>query len=233
MLRRAVSEDRRAIRPIRGAPVSRRRRPPLVLTVLVTALALLAVGSPALATSPYGTPGGQRPVRLPGLHAPTGGAVPAERHRRAVEVLLQDGVPALPRRASSPSGRLPCPRFPPTGLEDAPGFGRCTPADQGQRAATRRSCTASPGASVDKAWEHTTGRPDVVIGNVDSGIKWDDAGAIEDLNNKFFLNTGELPEPQWGTRDPAAPLRPRPQRPGRHARLVPGLARRQGLRRHR
>ena len=61
------------------------------------------------------------------------------------------------------------------------------------------------GASVDRAWELTTGRPDVVIGVVDSGIRWTDADAIRDLNNKFFLNTGELPEPQWGDRNPDHP----------------------------
>lgn len=61
------------------------------------------------------------------------------------------------------------------------------------------------GASVDKAWEVTTGRPDVVIGNTDSGIEWTNPDVIKDLDNKFFLNPGELPEPQWGTRDPRHP----------------------------
>ncbi|HWH29669.1 MAG TPA: S8 family serine peptidase, partial [Mycobacteriales bacterium] len=57
------------------------------------------------------------------------------------------------------------------------------------------------GASVDRAWEVTTGRPDVVIGVVDSGVEWDSADDMRDLNNATWLNTGELPEPQWGTRD--------------------------------
>ena len=61
------------------------------------------------------------------------------------------------------------------------------------------------GASVDKAWQHTTGRPDVIIGNVDSGVMWDDRGAMNDLNNKIYLNDGELPEPNWGSRDAGHP----------------------------
>jgi hypothetical protein len=61
------------------------------------------------------------------------------------------------------------------------------------------------GASVDKSWEVSSGRPDVVIGVVDSGIEWDDVDAMRDLNNKTFLNAGELPEPDWGTRDPRHP----------------------------
>lgn len=44
------------------------------------------------------------------------------------------------------------------------------------------------GMSVDKAWSLTTGRPDVAIAVVDSGIKWDSA----DLANKAWLNAAEL-----------------------------------------
>ena len=51
------------------------------------------------------------------------------------------------------------------------------------------------GMSVDKAWEITTGRPDVIIAIIDSGIKWDDKGTLV-IKNKFSLNRGELPLPQ-------------------------------------
>ncbi|MCA1722561.1 MAG: FG-GAP-like repeat-containing protein [Actinobacteria bacterium] len=44
-----------------------------------------------------------------------------------------------------------------------------------------------------------------MIGNTDSGIRWTTPDVVKDLNNKFFLNTGELPEPNWGTRNPAHP----------------------------
>ncbi|MBI2434228.1 MAG: S8 family serine peptidase, partial [Candidatus Hydrogenedentes bacterium] len=52
------------------------------------------------------------------------------------------------------------------------------------------------GASVDLAWETTTGRPDVVIAVTDSGIKWNDYGKMIDLARKTFLNRAELPLPQ-------------------------------------
>ena len=50
------------------------------------------------------------------------------------------------------------------------------------------------GASVDRAWQVTTGRPDVRISVLDSGIRWQDA--LPDLVNKFFINRGELPRPK-------------------------------------
>lgn len=53
------------------------------------------------------------------------------------------------------------------------------------------------GASVDLAWQVTTGRPDVVIAVLDSGIRW---GEVQrDLVNKFYLNRGELPVPEGST----------------------------------
>ena len=52
------------------------------------------------------------------------------------------------------------------------------------------------GAGVDKAWSITTGRPDVLIAELDSGIKWHDKAAMGELRRKFYLNTGELPPPQ-------------------------------------
>jgi len=51
------------------------------------------------------------------------------------------------------------------------------------------------GMSVDIAWRVQTGRPDVVIAVHDSGIKWNDAGAMSQLRRKFYLNRGELPAP--------------------------------------
>ncbi len=51
------------------------------------------------------------------------------------------------------------------------------------------------GMSVDRAWEVTTGRPDVVIAILDSGIRWNERG-IAEITNKFYLNKGELPPPQ-------------------------------------
>lgn len=53
------------------------------------------------------------------------------------------------------------------------------------------------GASVDLAWQVTTGRPDVVIAVLDSGIRWGEN--LPDLVNKFYLNRGELPVPEGST----------------------------------
>src|SRR5262249_29990301 len=52
------------------------------------------------------------------------------------------------------------------------------------------------GMSVDLAWQVTTGRPDVLIAVLDSGIKWNDVGAMQDLRRKVHINRGELPLPR-------------------------------------
>jgi hypothetical protein len=51
------------------------------------------------------------------------------------------------------------------------------------------------GMSVDKAWEITTGRPDVVIAVIDSGIRWQQPN----ITRKFYLNRRELPLPENST----------------------------------
>jgi hypothetical protein len=48
----------------------------------------------------------------------------------------------------------------------------------------------------ETAFETTTGRPDVTIAVLDSGIKWNDRGAMEDLRKKTRLTRAELPVPQ-------------------------------------
>ena len=50
----------------------------------------------------------------------------------------------------------------------------------------------SIGFSLDTAWQLTTGREDVVIAVLDSGIRW----SYADLVNKLYLNRGELPFPE-------------------------------------
>ena len=56
------------------------------------------------------------------------------------------------------------------------------------------------GAGVDAAWSITTGRPDVVIAELDSGIDWRNAAAMGELARKCRLNSGELPPPQGAER---------------------------------
>jgi hypothetical protein len=55
---------------------------------------------------------------------------------------------------------------------------------------------ADKDASVDTAWKTTTGRPDVTIAVLDSGIKWDDKAAMVDLRKKTRLTARELPAPR-------------------------------------
>lgn len=59
--------------------------------------------------------------------------------------------------------------------------------------AARGSWKYNPGTGMDVvgAWGVTTGRPDVVIAVLDSGIRWDAA----DVARKVALNAGELPPP--------------------------------------
>jgi len=59
----------------------------------------------------------------------------------------------------------------------------------------RRELRGVMGASVDKAWGITTGRPDVVIAVLDSGIRWEDPEVMRELAGKIYLNAGELPPP--------------------------------------
>jgi hypothetical protein len=51
-------------------------------------------------------------------------------------------------------------------------------------------------SSVDTAWKTTTGRPDVTIAVLDSGIKWNDKPAMADLRKTTRLSARELPSPR-------------------------------------
>lgn len=53
------------------------------------------------------------------------------------------------------------------------------------------------GMGANRAWEVSTGRPDVVIAIVDSGIRWN-LDADCQLLRKYFLNRFELPLPEGG-----------------------------------
>jgi hypothetical protein len=56
------------------------------------------------------------------------------------------------------------------------------------------SCIAAA-TPVRTAYQVSTGRPDVVIAVLDSGIEWNDAGQMFNLRRKVHLNQGELPAP--------------------------------------
>lgn len=53
------------------------------------------------------------------------------------------------------------------------------------------------GMGVNQAWEITTGRPDVVIAVIDSGIRWEEEERMN-LVKKYYINRGELPMPAGG-----------------------------------
>ncbi len=55
---------------------------------------------------------------------------------------------------------------------------------------------ADDSAAVDTAWQVTTGRPEVKIAVLDSGIKWNDRGAMNNLRFTTALNPGEAKEPR-------------------------------------
>ncbi len=52
------------------------------------------------------------------------------------------------------------------------------------------------GPGVNRAWQVSTGRPDVVIAVIDSGIRWDED--YPGLTSKYYLNRRELPLPETG-----------------------------------
>jgi hypothetical protein len=58
-----------------------------------------------------------------------------------------------------------------------------------------------PNTTPPTAWETTTGRPDVQIAVLDSGIEWNNSGAMANVRFKVWLNTGELPTPNTGRDD--------------------------------
>jgi hypothetical protein len=62
--------------------------------------------------------------------------------------------------------------------------------------ATAQELFGVRGPSIDKAWQITTGRPDVVIAVLDSGIKWNDVGDMNDLAAKVHLNAAERRSPR-------------------------------------
>ncbi|HEV3127343.1 MAG TPA: hypothetical protein VGY32_00090 [Solirubrobacteraceae bacterium] len=57
------------------------------------------------------------------------------------------------------------------------------------------SCVA-PGSPVNTAFEQTVGRSDVLISELDSGIEWNNAGAMVAVRKKYWINPGELPAPR-------------------------------------
>ena len=66
-------------------------------------------------------------------------------------------------------------------------------ADPRELGGVRGASVVDRDQSVKTAWQTTTGRPDVTIAVLDSGIKWNDLAAMQDLRKKFRLNRGRAP----------------------------------------
>lgn len=61
------------------------------------------------------------------------------------------------------------------------------------------------GPAIDHAYDVTTGRPDIHVSVLDSGIMWDDGGAMRDLRRKVAINWAELPPPEVNAAGGLAP----------------------------
>ena len=57
------------------------------------------------------------------------------------------------------------------------------------------SCIA-PGTAIHTGFQASLGRPDVSLAELDSGVEWNDPGAMLQVRAKYLLNVGELPGAQ-------------------------------------
>ncbi|MFN2464868.1 MAG: S8 family serine peptidase [Candidatus Dormibacteria bacterium] len=100
----------------------------------------------------------------------------------------RDNLPNDPDYAPHETQKAPnCPAGSPSIYDEQYGwfgFAPLGPACQGNRQVS--------GVSVDRAWQLSLGRPDVVIAQVDTGINWTET----DLRRQVHLNWGELPPPE-------------------------------------
>lgn len=135
--------------------------------VLFGALALLTLGAPALARAEF-------------PYQPQGQPTEYDRFRLA---------PSAPR-PNDLQGKLTW-MYAATAEAGSPFAGDARELD-----GVRGAHLVDADATADQAFASTTGRPDVAIGVTDSGIKWNDAGAMEDLRKKTRLAQGEAKAPQ-------------------------------------
>jgi hypothetical protein len=59
-----------------------------------------------------------------------------------------------------------------------------------------RGAHLADAADVDQGWRTTTGRPDVTIAVLDSGIQWEDTSVMSDVRFKTRINPREVPTPE-------------------------------------
>ncbi|MCZ6783958.1 MAG: S8 family serine peptidase, partial [Proteobacteria bacterium] len=136
---------------------------------------------------------------------------------RAVALALLGVVALLPHGATTARAEVPFPTCASVGCADPYDYGAYlkndpanvldppspeerVPNDFNPASGEAWKFLSETGLNIVEAWGLTTGRPDVVIAVLDSGILW----AAPDVRNKAALNTDELPVPV-GCPDPVSP----------------------------
>ena len=111
--------------------------------------------------------------------------------------------------AFAAAAELPLPLYPECGEPDRPDL--CPSdleeqwnlisyvAEQYRDTVREEEHTMGSGLGADRAWRTSTGRTDVVVAVLDSGIEWDNDRIID----KHWLNVGELPLPRLADGSPA------------------------------
>ena len=140
--------------------------PMRVLGGIAAVLTLLVAAAPAPAEFPYPAPKGD----------------PAD----YTQYRLPGGTPAMPNDLTGKLSWMYA-ATPPAGVDPL------TAADPRELNGVRGAHLADP-ADVDQAWRTTTGRPDVAIAVLDSGIDWS-SGNMRDIRFKTRISTGETPPP--------------------------------------
>ena len=134
-----------------------------------------------------------RPRPSPTLPRP---ARPRACARAAARALALLAAAALPAGTAPARADVPFPTCADAGCADPADFGSYLflppgelPDDFDPTARSSWKYNPVTGMDVSGAWESTTGRPDVVVAVLDSGIRWSE----RDVVRKVALNTGELP----------------------------------------
>ena len=174
-----------------GRPRSRTSRLPRAhLAIAAAAVALAAVPTQALADFPYV---GDGTASEPASWALAPGHVPSNIGGLAWKFAATPAIP--PSQTSEPAGYQAVTQNNSQQDELCGVTGMSLVDSHATFPPETGSCIVA-GSPVKTAFEVSLGRPDVSIGELDSGIKWNDAGAMLQLRKKVLLNTGELPAPR-------------------------------------
>src|SRR5438105_5515691 len=164
--------------------------PPLrassALAIVLIAFACAASVPPALADFPYvgdGTPGQPSSWKLAPGHTPTnvGGL--------AWKFAATPALPSEPTEAVAVTKNN-------SQLDELCGVTGMSLVDAHATFPPETGSCIAANSPVKTAFEVSVGRPDVAIAELDSGIEWNDAGAMGSVRKKVLLNTGELPAPK-------------------------------------